>query len=52
MRVKELEEELETAKRQIAATICGGEVKKEKVDEKISELESQLRKDTEVGKVC
>ncbi|CAH1636359.1 unnamed protein product [Spodoptera littoralis] len=50
MRVQELEEELDTAKRQIAATVCGGEAKKEKIEEQISDLEVQLRKDQETGK--
>ncbi|XP_047024915.1 axoneme-associated protein mst101(2) isoform X2 [Helicoverpa zea] len=50
LRVRELEEELEITKRQVAVTICGGEVKKEKIEEKISDLESQLRRDTESGK--
>lgn len=51
-RVHQLEEELDTAKRQITATVCGGEAKKEKIEEEISDLESQLRKDQETGKVC
>ncbi|XP_026744507.1 axoneme-associated protein mst101(2)-like isoform X1 [Trichoplusia ni] len=50
MRIKELQEELETTKRQISAALCGAESKKEVIEERITELESQLRRDTEAGK--
>lgn len=46
-RVKDLEEELETAKRQVAATVCGAEVKKEKIEEKIQEIEEKIKKEKE-----
>lgn len=51
MKIKELQEELDTTKRQISAAIYGAENKKEAIEERISELESQLRRDTEAGKV-
>lgn len=38
-----MEEEVATAKRQIAAAIGGAEVKKEKIDEKIEQIEKKLR---------
>ncbi|KAJ8723176.1 hypothetical protein PYW08_003088 [Mythimna loreyi] len=41
-KVKKLEEELETSKRQLLATICGADVKKERIEEKIASLESEL----------
>lgn len=50
-RIKELEEELETAKRQVAATVCGADVKKEKIETKIAELEQKIRKEKEEQQV-
>lgn len=40
-----LENELETAKRQVLATVCGCEAKKGEIDERIDELERVTRKD-------
>lgn len=51
-RIKELEEELETTKRQMAATVCGATVKKEKIDEQIHKLERAINKEKENEKVC
>ncbi|CAH2047458.1 unnamed protein product, partial [Iphiclides podalirius] len=48
-RVKHLEEELESAKRQVAAAECGAEVKREKIEEKINELENKIRIEKEEG---
>lgn len=50
-KIKELEEELETARRQVAATVCGAEVKKEKIETKITDLEQKIRKEKEEEKV-
>lgn len=44
-KVCQLQEELETAKRQVLATVCGCEAKKGRIDEKIDELEKVIRKD-------
>ncbi|CAH2084508.1 unnamed protein product [Euphydryas editha] len=46
-RVKDLEQELETAKRQVSAAICGAEIKKDKIEEKIDELEGKIKKEKE-----
>ncbi|XP_072932888.1 uncharacterized protein [Epargyreus clarus] len=46
-RVKQLEEELETARRQVAAAMCGAEVKKDKIEQKIVELEKKIRNEKE-----
>lgn len=45
-RINELQEELETTKRQVIATVCGCEVKKGEIDRKIDELERATRKDS------
>ncbi|CAK1585652.1 unnamed protein product [Parnassius mnemosyne] len=45
LRIKQLEEDLETARRQIAAAECGAEVKKEKIENKIVELEEKIRRE-------
>ncbi|XP_059057391.1 rootletin-like isoform X2 [Achroia grisella] len=50
-RIKNLEEELETANRQVAATLCGAEVKKEQIEEKIQELEGKIQKEKEDEKL-
>ncbi|CAB3246823.1 unnamed protein product [Arctia plantaginis] len=42
-RIRELEEQLESTRNQIKATAAGAECKKERIEEKISELEKQLR---------
>lgn len=44
-KIHQLQEELETAKRQVVATVCGCEAKKDRIDEKIDELEKTIRKD-------
>lgn len=44
-KVKSLEEELEIAKRQVTAAMCGAEVKKDKIEEKIEELEDKIKKE-------
>lgn len=46
-RIKELEEEVETTKRQITVAISGGETKKDKIEEKINEIEKVLRSEHE-----
>ena len=51
-KVRDLEEQLKTAKRQICATICGGEAKKESIEEKIASIESKLVNNKESSKVC
>lgn len=44
-KICQLQEELETAKRQVSATVCGCEAKKGRIDEKIDELEKVIRKE-------
>lgn len=46
-RVKELEEELETAKRQVLAAAYGASVKQETIDETIHNLEMKLKQEKE-----
>ncbi|XP_041980148.1 myosin-8-like isoform X2 [Aricia agestis] len=46
-RIRELEEELDVAKRQITVTIGGAEVKKDRIEEQIVDLEQQIRKEKE-----
>lgn len=50
-KIGELEEELDTAKRQVAATVFGAHVKQERIEEKIVEIESKLKKEQEDEKV-
>lgn len=49
--MKDLEEELETTRRQVNAAVCGAEFKKDKLEEKIVQLEDQIRKDKEDAEV-
>ncbi|XP_039754802.1 myosin-7 isoform X2 [Pararge aegeria] len=46
-KVKNLEEELETSRRQVTAAVSGAEYKKEKLEEKIVVLEDQIKKEAE-----
>lgn len=50
-KIRELEEELETARRQVAAAACGAEVKKENIEGKIEDLEQKIRKEKEDEKL-
>ncbi|XP_063826893.1 axoneme-associated protein mst101(2) isoform X3 [Ostrinia nubilalis] len=50
-RIKELEEELETTKRQMAAAVCGAEVKKGKLNEQINKIENEILKEKENEKL-
>jgi septal ring factor EnvC (AmiA/AmiB activator) len=51
-RINELEDELETARRQMDATVCGAAVKKDKIDEEICKIEHEIDKEKENEKVC
>ncbi|XP_068634042.1 rootletin-like isoform X2 [Battus philenor] len=42
-RVSNLEEELETARRQLSAAECGAQMKRERIDEKIGALEEKIK---------
>lgn len=46
-RITQLEEELETTRRQMQAAACGADVKKEKIDEKINQIEDKINQEKE-----
>lgn len=50
-KIDQLVDELETAKRQIAAAISGANVQKDMIEEKIVELETKLKHEREDDKV-
>ncbi|XP_045769692.1 axoneme-associated protein mst101(2)-like isoform X2 [Maniola jurtina] len=50
-KIKDLEEELETTRRQIAAAVCGAEYKKEKLEQKIVNLEDEIEKEKDDEKL-
>ncbi|CAG4929608.1 unnamed protein product [Colias eurytheme] len=50
-KVKKLEQELDTARRQIAAAVNGADIKKDRIEEKVEELEVKLRQEKEDEKL-
>lgn len=50
-KIHALENEIETARRQIAAAVCGAEVKKDKIEGKIDELQCILKCEKEKERV-
>ncbi|XP_069357809.1 axoneme-associated protein mst101(2)-like isoform X2 [Maniola hyperantus] len=50
-KIKNLEEELETTRRQIAAAVCGAEYKKDKLEQKIVNLEDAIEKEKKDEKI-
>ncbi|XP_026496411.2 myosin-4 isoform X1 [Vanessa tameamea] len=46
-RVQELEEELETTRRQVSTAVWGAEIQRDKIEEKIDELEDKIKKEKE-----
>ncbi|XP_014367087.2 myosin-2 isoform X1 [Papilio machaon] len=48
-KVRNLEEQLETARRQLSAAECGAEVKRERIEERIEQLEKKVREEKEAA---